>query len=77
MKCPYCQSEMERGKLKSRGGMFFLPDGETMPKLYINAEFEKHRAISFPPHLLDIKLEYPTAYVCRTCGKIIMDFHSA
>ena len=34
MKCPYCGNEMELGKLRSRGGVFFLPDGEKTPKLY-------------------------------------------
>lgn len=27
-KCPYCGGELEKGKLISRGGNFFLPDGE-------------------------------------------------
>ena len=28
MKCPFCGQEMEQGKLRSRGGLFFLPEGE-------------------------------------------------
>lgn len=73
MKCPYCDNQMESGKLRSRGGMYFLPDGESIPKTYSNKEMVKHKAISFPPYLLQ-STEYPTAYVCRECGKIIMDF---
>lgn len=30
-KCPYCGGDLEKGKLISRGGNFFLPDGEKMP----------------------------------------------
>lgn len=43
MKCPYCHSEMEYGELRSRGGVYFLPDGESMPKLPV-----KLRALRFP-----------------------------
>ena len=28
MRCPICDKEMEIGKLRSRGGVYFLPDGE-------------------------------------------------
>ena len=28
MICPYCGQEMEKGTLHSRGGNYFLPDGE-------------------------------------------------
>ena len=44
MKCPCCNAEMERGELRSRGGVFFLPEGETLPKLYTRRLMEKHRA---------------------------------
>lgn len=37
MKCPFCGQEMEQGKLRSRGGLFFLPEGEGLPKLYTRA----------------------------------------
>lgn len=74
MKCPLCGTEMESGKLRSKGGVFFLPDGEKTPKLYTHREMEKHRAISFPPFVLDVFPEYPSAYVCRECKKLIIDF---
>lgn len=74
MKCPYCNNEMEIGKLRSKGGVFFLPDGEKMPKLYTQNEMAKHRAVSFPPFVLDVFPEYPSAYVCRECKKLIIDF---
>lgn len=74
MKCPYCGKETEPGKLRSRGGMFFLPDNEKMPKLYTKQEMRKHKAVSLPPFVLDPVLEYPAAYVCRNCKKMFMDF---
>ena len=73
MKCPLCGNEMELGKLRSKGGVFFLPDGEKMPKLYTQKEMAKHRAVSFPPFVLNVLPEYPSAYVCRECKKLIMD----
>ncbi len=73
MKCPYCGKEMEKGTIRSRGGVYFLPDGETMPKLYSEREMSKHRAISLPPYLLQTIPEFPTAYACRECAKMIVD----
>ena len=74
MKCPYCSNDMEKGKLRSRGGMFFLPDGEKVPKLYTEREMKNHNAIDLPPNMFDTKPEYPTAYVCRSCSKIIIEY---
>ena len=34
MQCPYCGYEMVLGRLRSKGGVFFLPEGEKMPSLY-------------------------------------------
>jgi len=74
MKCPFCSSLMEKGVLRSRGGVFFLPDGEGLPRLYTKKEMEKHNAIYLPPRMLSFTAEYPVAHTCRTCGKIIIDF---
>ena len=74
MNCPYCGNDMERGELRSRGEMFFLPEGESTPKLYTQSEMNKHRAIYLPPYMLDVKAEFPTAYVCRACSKIIVEY---
>ena len=74
MKCPSCSNDMEKGKMHSRGGMFFLPDGETPPKLHTEREMKKHNAICLQPNMLDTKPEYPTAYVCRLCSKIIIEY---
>lgn len=74
MRCPSCNTEMEKGKLRSRGGVFFLPDGESLPLLYTENEMQKHHAVCLPPSLFSIKAEYPTAYLCRKCSKIIIDY---
>ena len=73
MKCPLCGNEMEFGKLRSKGGVFFLPDGEKTPNLYTQKEMAKHRAVAFPPFMLGAFPEYPDAYMCRDCKKLIMD----
>ena len=74
MKCAYCNSEMEKGKLRSRGGVFFLPDGEALPKLFTEKEMEKHHAVYLPPYL-SAPSEFPTAYICRACSKIVIDYN--
>ena len=75
MRCPYCDTEMERGKLHSRGGVYFLPDGEKHPQFYTEREMKKHNAVYLPPYitLLD-RPEYPTAYICRQCSKIVIEY---
>ena len=74
MKCPYCNNEMEKGKLRSKGGVYFLPDGEKIPLLYTEHEMKKHNAVYLPPYMMAHPPEYPTAYICRSCSKIVIDY---
>ncbi len=74
MRCPYCNSDMEKGQLKSKGGVFFLPDGEKSPKLYTKSQMMKHRAVYLPPYVNFFSAEFPTAYICRMCSKIVIDY---
>lgn len=74
MTCAYCNAEMEKGALRSRGGLFFLPDGESSPMLYTQREMAKHHAVYLPPYIFSATSEYPTAYICRSCSKIVIDF---
>lgn len=75
MNCPYCCKEMEKGTLNHRGCAFFLPAGEKV-YLYTKKLLKKAHAIPIPPELYDLSLfpEFPTAYCCRDCHKIIMDY---
>lgn len=73
-KCPYCGSEMDRGELKSRGGVYFLPDGEKRPRLYTEEEMKKRNAVYLPPHMTGDPAEYPTAYLCKACSLIMIDY---
>ena len=74
MKCPYCNNEMEKGELRSKGGLFFLPEGESIPKLYTDNQMKKHNAVHLPPYMTSIHPEFPTAYICRLCSKIVIDY---
>ena len=74
MTCPWCNGEMEKGELRSRGGVFFQPDGESLPLLYTQREMKKHRAVYLPPYMLSLPAEYPTAYICRQCAKIVIEY---
>ena len=66
--------EMEKGKLRSRGGVFFIPDEEKLPKLYAKNEMKKHNAVYLPPYMNSGRVEYPIAYNCRTCSKIVIEY---
>lgn len=74
MKCPYCNNEMEKGELRSKGGLFFLPEGESIPKLYTDNQMKKHNAVHLPPYMTSIHPEFPAAYICRQCSKIVIDY---
>jgi hypothetical protein len=49
---------------------------KNIPKLYTEKEFNKHNAIGLPPYvtILPKQTEYPIAFTCRKCRKIIIDF---
>jgi hypothetical protein len=64
---------MEKGQLRSRGGVYFLPDGEKTPLLYTDREMKKHNAVYLPPYMLG-GVEYPTAHICRSCSKIVINY---
>lgn len=74
-KCPYCGGNLEKGKLISRGGNFFLPDGEKTPTLFTKKSMNKSRAILLPPDIVsDGDVQFPVGYVCRVCKKIIIPY---
>lgn len=74
MNCPYCNQPMEKGQLKSRGGVFFLPEGESLPLLYTEWQMEKHGAVPLPPGVNVLRPEYPEAWICRNCRKIQIEY---
>lgn len=76
MKCPYCNNEMEKGILRSGGSNFFLPDGEKVPLILRDGSLKKKNAIPLPPSPYDGLFEpvdWPIAFVCRTCKKMIVE----
>ena len=73
-RCPFCEGVWEKGELKSRGGVYFLPEGEKMPALAIESSYEKRRAISVPPFPLEHPPHFPCALACRNCGVILVDY---
>lgn len=74
MTCPYCNGEMTKGELRHKGGLYFIPDGEETPLLFTKQQMEKHNAVYFPLYSLKSLIEYPTAYICRHCSKIVIDY---
>lgn len=77
MKCPYCGKEMEKGELRNRGFNYFLPEGEKPLLLLSNFQkkLEKRNAIMLAPYPYGGGgEEYPAAYCCRECKKIILEY---
>lgn len=74
--CPWCKKSMESGTLCSRGGTFFLPDGESLPNLYTKSSMDKKRAIILGQHSPVLGQIAPVqALICRNCKKIILSFN--
>ena len=74
MRCPYCNNEMDKGTLRSKGGVYFLPDGEKVPLLYTEREMKKRNAVYLPPYMTAYPPEHPAAHICRSCSKIVIDY---
>lgn len=76
--CPWCGGELERGYLLHSGACF-VPEGEKPSMFYSRASLEKHRNVMIPPNPNRLKLdvEWPDAWLCRTCQKIIVDYGDA
>ena len=73
--CPYCGRELEQGTFHSRGGNYFLPNGEKTPSFYTEKATEKRKAILLPPDAFSAERpQYPDAYLCRACQKIIIPY---
>lgn len=71
--CPFCNEKMERGKLRSRGGVYFLPDGKKPPLIVTEAALRNVGAIPLPPSPIDIPITFPDAFTCRNCRLIIIE----
>ncbi|MGI6142128.1 MAG: PF20097 family protein [Caldicoprobacterales bacterium] len=72
--CPWCNEQLELGVFRSRGGNYFLPLGESVPITYSKSAMSKKRAIPLPPSSLSLPPDWPEAYVCRRCKKIIIPY---
>ncbi len=70
MKCPYCNDKMEKGLIQSNHEIAWLP-GEKR-KLLGRAEF--HQGAVVLSELSFLKGSAVTAYVCKKCEKVIIDF---
>lgn len=74
-KCPYCGDDIEKGAFRSRGGNYFLPDGEKTPSLYSEKAMAKRRAVSLPPDFLSLGTpQWPNAFLCRNCKIMIIPY---
>ena len=72
--CPYCFGPLEKGELRSRGGVYFLPENSKMPAFFTEGSMRKANAIPFPPFPLDMQIRFPDACVCRNCRVLVMEY---
>lgn len=72
--CPYCGGPLEKGELRSRGGVYFLPENSKTPAFYTEGAIRKANAIPFPPFPLDLEIRFPKGYVCRNCHVLVMEY---
>ncbi len=76
MLCPQCGNEMPKGILGGRGYNFFLPEGETYPKLLSDRLLKKKHAVLLPPDIYgswDVN-GWPSAFWCKECKMVIADY---
>ncbi|MBP1756974.1 MAG: hypothetical protein H6Q59_3372 [Firmicutes bacterium] len=70
MKCPYCNDEMEKGLIQSNHEIAWLP-GEKK-KALTRADFYQGAVVL--SELSFLKSSAVTAYICKKCEKVIIDF---
>ena len=71
MTCPYCQKEMEKGLIQSPHEIAWLK-GE---KKHLFAKASLHEDSVVLSELDFWQGSAVTAYLCRDCGKVIIDLH--
>ena len=71
--CPVCSGPLTEGKLHSRGGNFFLPDGEKLPITYAKDSIERHNGVKLPPDSFGGG-GLPSCTLCRTCRLIFLPY---
>ena len=74
MNCPYCGGALEKGTLHSRGGEYFLPEGAKLPALFKRESMEKIGAVGLAWNPALTRREWPEAYCCRPCRRLIVPF---
>ena len=76
MLCPYCGQTMEKGVLRSRGGVFFLPDGECSPLFYTAKQMQRHHAVLPASDMYSVTVGFPIAYACRARAKRLIEYET-
>lgn len=75
MKCPYCQAEMQTGRLMARGGggLHWLPEHEPLPRLLVSdKQIQAKKGLTLCTSET-IGAATASAEVCMACNKIIID----
>ncbi|MBQ1827205.1 MAG: hypothetical protein II126_04450 [Erysipelotrichaceae bacterium] len=70
MKCPYCNKEMEKGAIQSQQEIAWLKGDKR--HLFAKADF--HEGSVVLSRLSIIKGAAVTAYLCRDCRKVVIDY---
>lgn len=73
MKCPYCGGEMERGRMQSASGPYWLPGAA--PQFFPAPTKSRVRAAGGIPLWEEIPLLFYArpAWICRSCKKLVSE----
>ena len=76
MLCPKCGKELAQGTLGGRGYNFFLPQGETYPKMLSDRILKKKNAVLLPPDIYGSRniQGWPVGFWCGECKMIVADY---
>lgn len=74
--CPYCNEPMEPGRVRATdgAGIFYLPDSEDDPHLWIKRSIEKRNGIILDgPYMIRTSCTV-SCYACRKCRQLLISY---
>ncbi len=70
--CQYCGAPLEKGSIHLYTQSFFLPDGQEVPDWITGKAIAGQGGVMLKSPMGP--LDNPTAYICRTCRKLVVPF---
>ena len=74
MNCPYCGGALEKGTLHSRGASIFCRTAQSSRRGSRARAWKKVGAVGLAWNPALTRREWPEAYCCRPCRRLIVPF---